>query len=123
MPMPRRASVADYFAQLEDHQRPHLEALRALSLAADPAAEEKLAWNLPVYAREQTRLWMLQNFKQHCSLRFPPRFFGAHKATVEAAGYEAGEGFIKLPYDRELPTKLLKALMRARVNDYEANGA
>ena len=45
------------------------------------------------------------------------------QAQVEAAGYEAGEGFIKLLYDRELPTELLKALMQARVDDYETTGA
>ena len=78
----------------------------------------------PVYVRgENASLWMLQNFKNHCSLRFPPPFFATQKAAVEAAGFEAGQGFIKLPYDSELPTKLLKALMRARVEEYEATGA
>jgi uncharacterized protein YdhG (YjbR/CyaY superfamily) len=122
--MPRRASVADYFDRLDDHQRPHLERLRRLSVETDPRATEKLAWNLPVYVRgEKTRLWMLQNFKNHCSLRFPPRFFASHKAEVEAGGYEAGEGFVKLPYDRELPVELCGKLMRARVREYEATGA
>ena len=123
MPMPRRSSVADYFDQLTPVQRPHLEQLRQLSLAADPQAREELKWNLPVYVRdENTRLWMLQNFKNHCSLRFPPRFFTDHKATVEAAGYEAGEGFIKLPYDREIPVELCQALMQSRIDDFETNG-
>ena len=44
-------------------------------------------------------------------------------AAVEAAGYEAGEGFVKLPYSRVLPTELLKALMQARVEEYAATGA
>jgi uncharacterized protein YdhG (YjbR/CyaY superfamily) len=66
---------------------------------------------------------MLQNFKSHCSLRFPPPFFATQKAAVAAAGYQAGEGFIKLPYDSGLPTELLKALMQARVEEYEATGA
>ena len=124
MPMPKRTSVDDYFAQLDDVQRPHLERLRVLSRRVDPKAREELKWNLPVYVRgESTSLWMLQNFKNHCSLRFPPPFFAAQKATVEAAGYQSGEGFIKLPYDRELPTELLKALMRARVDEYAATGA
>jgi uncharacterized protein YdhG (YjbR/CyaY superfamily) len=124
MPMPKRASVEDYFAQLDGRQRPHLEQLRRLSIETDPEAEEKLAWNLPVYVRDgSTRLWMLQNFKNHCSLRFPPRFFAAHKADVEAAGYEAGEGFIKLPYDREIPTELCRGLMQARIAEYETTGA
>jgi uncharacterized protein YdhG (YjbR/CyaY superfamily) len=124
MPMPKRTSVEDYFAQLTDVQRPHLEVLRELSLKADPEAREELKYNLPVYVRgENTTLWMLQNFKNHCSLRFPPPFFATQKAAVKDAGYEAGDGFIKLPYDRGLPTKLLKALMKARVEEYAATGA
>src|SRR5450755_1669553 len=123
MPMPKRSSVDDFFAQLNDVQRPHLEVLRELSLDADPEAREELKWNLPVYVRgENTNLWMLQNFKHHCSLRFPPPFFALHRATVEAAGYEAGEGFIKLPYARELPIDVLKALMQARIAEYAATG-
>jgi len=122
--MPKRVSVDDFFEQLTDIQRPHLEVLRQLSLDADPEAREELKWNLPVYVRgDKTTLWMLQNFKNHCSLRFPPPFFATQKGTVEAAGYEAGEGFIKLPYVRELPTALLKALMRARVEEYATTGA
>jgi uncharacterized protein YdhG (YjbR/CyaY superfamily) len=116
MPMPTRASVEDFFAQLNNLQRPHLEALRELSRDADPEAREELKWNLPVYVRgEKTTLWMLQNFKNHGSLRFPPPFFATQKAAVEAAGYESGAGFIKLPYERELPTELLKALLKGRV--------
>jgi len=120
MPMPKRATVDDYFAKLDELQRPHLEALRKLSLGADPMAREELKWNLPVYVRgEKTNLWMLQNFKNHCSLRFSPEFFATQREAVEAAGFEAGEGFIKLPYARPLPTKLLKSLMKERVADYE----
>ena len=124
MPMPKRKNVDDYFRQLNDVQRPHLETLRKLSLDADPEAREELKYNLPVYVRgKNTNLWMLQNFKNHCSLRFSPPFFATQKAAVETAGYEGGEGFIKLPYTRELPIELLKALMQARVEDYETTRA
>ena len=124
MPMPKRASVTDYFAQLSHVQRPHLEALRELSLAADRRAQEMLKWNLPVYVRdEKTTLWMLQNFTRHCSLRFPPPFFATQQSVVAAAGYKMGAGFVKLPYERELPTDLLTALMAARVAEYDETGA
>ena len=123
MPMPKRSSVDDFFAQLDDVQRPHLEALRELSRDADPEAREELKWNLPVYVRgKNTSLWMLQNFKNHCSLRFPPPFFATQKATVQAAGYEAGAGFIKLPTAVSC-LQLLKALMQARIEEYAATGA
>jgi uncharacterized protein YdhG (YjbR/CyaY superfamily) len=124
MPMPKRSSVDDYFAQLTDVQRPHLETLRTLSRAADPKAREELKWNLPVYGRgDKTNLWMLQNFSRHASLRFTPAFFASQRPAVEAAGYDAGEGFIKLPYDRELPTDLLDTLMQAGIADFEATGS
>lgn len=123
MPMPKRASVDDYFARLDEVQRPHLEALRELSRKVDPQAREELKWNLPMYVRgDKANLWTLQNFKRHCSLRFSPSFFAAQRAAVEAAGYQAGEGFIKLPYDRPLPIELLTRLMRARLKNYEATG-
>jgi uncharacterized protein YdhG (YjbR/CyaY superfamily) len=124
MPMPKRQSVDDFFAQVTDVQRPHLEALRELSRAADPHAREELKYNLPVYVRgDKANLWMLQNFKNHCSLRFKTEFFATQKALVEAAGYESGEGFVKLPYNRELPTDLLDTLMRARIADFDATGS
>ena len=47
MPIPKRSDVDDYFARLEDGQRPHLEKLRELSRNADPKAKEELKWNLP----------------------------------------------------------------------------
>jgi uncharacterized protein YdhG (YjbR/CyaY superfamily) len=123
MPVPKRTDVDDFFAKVEDHQRAHLEALRELSRKADPKAREELKYNLPTYVRgKNTNLWMLQNFKHHCSLRFNPPFFAPHKAEVEAAGYDYGEGFIKLPYSRELPTKLLTALMKARTKAFLAEG-
>jgi uncharacterized protein YdhG (YjbR/CyaY superfamily) len=122
--MPKRSSVEDYFEQLTPNQRPHLDVLRALSLKADKGIREELKWNLPVYVLgDNTQMWMLQNFKNHCSLRLPPRFFAAHRGEVEAAGYEAGEGFIKLPYDRDVPVALCKKLMQARIDEYEATGA
>jgi hypothetical protein len=46
--------------------------------------------------------------------RFPTGWFGEHRAEVEAAGFEAGEGFIKLPYDRPLPVDLINRLLQYR---------
>lgn len=123
MPMPRRSDVEDYFARLEDHQRPHLERLRELSTSVAPEAREELKWNLPTYVVDtNTNLWMLQNFAKHCSLRFTPRFFASQKEAVDATGWESGAGFVKLPYTRELPVDLLETLMRARLEDHDATG-
>jgi uncharacterized protein YdhG (YjbR/CyaY superfamily) len=123
MPMRKRADVADYFANLTDAQLPHLTELRELSRAAAPDLVETLHWNNPVYLRDGARLWMLQAFKQHASLRFPPSQFGEHRAEVEAAGFETGEGFIKLPYDRPLPVDLINRLLQYRLTQFTATGS
>ncbi len=123
MPSPKRADLHDYYAQLPDVAVPHLAKLRELCQQGLPEAEEVLHWNNPAFVQDGTRLVMLQSFKHHCSLRFPTRLFASQIKAVEAAGYEAGEGFIKLPYDRELPVPLLKRLIKARLDEFEATGA
>ena len=123
MPSPKRASVDDYYAQLPDVAVAHLTKLRELCHAGLPKADEVLRWNQPSFVQDGTPLLMLQSYKAHCSLRFPTRQFATQRAAVEEAGYEAGEGFIKLPYDRPLPVTLLKRLIKARRAEFEATGA
>ncbi len=123
MPSPKRADLDDYYDRLPASARPHLTTLRALCRTGLPKATEALHWNNPAFVQDGTRLLMLQSYKQHCSLRFPTRQFAAQRAAVEAAGFEAGEGFIKLPYDDALPVALLEQLIAARLAEYEATGA
>lgn len=88
----------------------------ALAPEVAPQAREELKQNLPAYVvGENTGLWTLQNFMHHCSLRFSTEFFATQKDRVGAAGEESGAGFVKLPYDRELPVELLTSLMHARL--------
>jgi uncharacterized protein YdhG (YjbR/CyaY superfamily) len=123
MPSPKRADLDDYYAQLPPVAVAHMTALRQLCRTGLPAAVEALQWNNPAFVQDGTRLLMLQSFKAHCSLRFPTRQFASQIAAVEAAGYDAGEGFMKLPFDRELPMALLQQLIRARLDEFEATGA
>ena len=123
MAMPRRDNPEDYYARLPHVARPHLEALRELCRRGLPSAQEVLHWNQPAFVQDGTRLVMLQAFQAHASLRFPTRQFATQRAAVEAAGYEAGEGFVKLPYDRDLPVGLLERLVAARLAEFEATGA
>ena len=41
----------------------------------------------------------------------------------KAAGYETGEGFVKLPYDREIPEQVSRELLRARLAEFLATGS
>lgn len=124
MPAPKVASVDDFFARLPEIQRPHLETLRALSLADAEAngVTETLKWNFPAYAMgpKLTMAWMLQTFKHHCSIRFPVPFFAAWREEAAATGCEAIEGAMKFRWDQEIPTDLVARIIAARVADFEA---
>jgi uncharacterized protein YdhG (YjbR/CyaY superfamily) len=121
MPAPKVASLEEFYARLGDVERPHVERLRELSLEAaeDTAIVEELKHNVPAYTRG-TMVWMVQVFKNHCSVRFPVSFFAARRAEAQAAGYEAIEGALKIRWDQEVPDDLVRELLAARVADFDA---
>ncbi|QLQ09441.1 MAG: DUF1801 domain-containing protein [Nocardioidaceae bacterium] len=104
MPAPKVASVDEFFERLDQNQRPHLEELRALSLAAASGTGviEELKWNFPAYTLGKM-VWTLQCFKNHCSIRFPVPFFADYRDEATAAGYEAIEGRSRLVGTRLSP--------------------
>jgi len=120
MPAPKVASVDEFFARLDDVQRPHLEKLRELSLegAAGTGVTEALKFNFPAYV-DQTMVWTLQCFKNHCSIRFPVSFFADRRDEALAAGYEAIEGALKIRWDQDVPEALIRGLIAARIDDFE----
>ncbi|MGO1570489.1 MAG: iron chaperone [Canibacter sp.] len=120
MPMDKRENPDDYFARLEPHQQAHLNELRRISLAFSDEVNEELRWNTPAYIHNGKSLWMLQAFKNHCSLRFSPEFFELYRAEVKDAGYDSGSGFIKIPYNADIPEALCRKLIRARIDDSDA---
>lgn len=115
MPSPHREDPDDFFAQLDDHQREHLAALRRVSLEYAPEVSEELRWNQPAYIRDGKMMWMLQAYGKHCSLRFTPAFFADHIDEVTAAGYESGAGFLKILYTQEVPEQLCRRLIEAQL--------
>ena len=121
MPAPKVASVDEFFARLDDVQRPHVEKLRELSLAgaAGTGVEEALKYNFPAYAKG-TMVWTLQVFKNHCSIRFPVAFFAPYRAEAEAAGYEAIEGALKIRWDQDVPGDLVARLVADRIDDFDS---
>lgn len=120
MPAPKRANPDDFFDQLPEAQQSHLAELRRISLEFADEVTEELRWNTPAYIHKGKFQWMLQAYKNHCSLRFTPEFFGPHRAEVDAAEYPSGEGFLKIPYDMPVPADLCRSLIRARLDEAQA---
>lgn len=123
VPTPKVLNVDDFLAKLDETQRGVIAVLRALSLAEATKAGliETLKWNWPAYTPSTGKgtVWMLQCFKKHYSIRFPVHFFANHRAEVEAAGYTAIDGALKVAWEQKVPTALVTKLVRARIRDFE----
>lgn len=111
--------VAAYLAKLAPPQRAALERLRAQILAAAPKAEERISYQIPGFFHHGRLVWMAA-FRDHCS------FFPGANATRLARELGYGDlvkakGTLHFMPEKPLPATLVKAIVKARVRENEAN--
>ena|SRR5579862_243383 len=110
----RIASVDEYLDQVHsDKARETLIALRAIIRDEAPEAEEVIKYGIPTY-KFNGFVASFAAFKNHCS------FFPGHTVrdfTEELRGYKVAKGTIQFPPELPLPESLVRAMIRARVNE------
>ena len=108
------ATVDEYLAALPADRRAAMDALREAIRAEAPEATETIAYKMPAYRSHGDQfLVSFDAYKRHYSL------FPASEAVVEALGdrirpYLAGQGTIRFPADRPIPTDLVTEIVRIR---------
>lgn len=107
------ASIDDYIATFPEDIQKKLEELRATVHAAAPGAEEKISYHMPGFALNGNLVYFAA-FKNHIG------FFGGSDAGSEAyknelARYAGPKGSLKFPYDKPLPLKLIRRIVKIRV--------
>ena len=117
----RPLTVDEYIDHLSPRARARVSELRALAIAAAPAATETLKWGYPAYVHPSgVILFMVSGHKAHASIVFTPatrQAFGD-----ELSGYEVGKGSVKLPYDTPVPTDLIARMIHYRTREHEVDG-
>ncbi len=106
-------SVDEYVAHIPENSRAAFGKLRTAIRSASPAeAIETISYGIPAIKHGRVLVWF-GAFAKHCSL-FPTN------AVIEAfedelAEYTVSKGTIQFPFDRPLPTALIKKMVKARV--------
>ena len=106
------ASPEAYIASTPKAAQPHLRQLRALIRQLAPRAEERISYGIVGYFYP-TRMIYVGGHAKHVAL-YP---------AGDAAGLEKylyGASTLRFPLDEPLPVAKIKALVRARVKEYEA---
>lgn len=97
-----------------------LREIRLILKRAAPGAVESIKWGSPVF-EEKRILFSFSAHKSH--LNFMPTGPVLKHFENEISGYKHGKDTIQFPYDKPLPTELIKKLAAYRVWDVKENDA
>ena len=109
----RFTSVPEYIAAKPKEARVALEGVRKAIRKAVPAAEEGLAYQMPVYTLNGVPVIYFAGWKEHYSL-YPASDALVAAFKRELAPYERSKGTIRMPLGEPVPVKLIERIARFR---------
>jgi len=111
--------VDEYIAQVPDEQRPVLTTLRDIIRSIAPDAVESISYGIPTYKQDGKPLVYFGTASTHYALY---AISGAvrEKYSEELAGYSMSKGTIRFPFDKPIPSGLIKKLLKAALQENEA---
>ena len=103
------ADVNEYIELQAFEAHAHLEELRSIILNNVPNVRERIAWSMPVYERDK-RSVSFAACKRHVSLYVDFELFEKFKSQLSE--FEIKKNAIYLPYNKTLPTDLIKDIIK-----------
>src|SRR5581483_732926 len=105
--------VDEYIALSPQEVQYKLKELREIIKSAAPKAQEHIRYGMPYYYYKG-RLVYFGLSKKHIGLYILTPIIEEHKSELK--GYETTKAAIRFPLDEKLPIKLIKKLVKARIN-------
>ncbi len=118
--MSKPTNVEEYINAAPDYAQGKLNEIRSLLKSVAPEASEELKWGQPVFI-EKRILFSYAAFKNH--LTFMPTGPSLEHFRKELSSFKTGKDTIQFPYDKPLPTDLIKRIARYRRKDVIENDA
>lgn len=111
------SDIDEYINGYPDEIREPLRKIREAIRSAAPNAKEKISYRMPSY----TLNGMLVYFAAHTShLGFYPLTSAIAAFRDELEPYKTSKGTIQFPYNKPLPVRLIKKIIRFRVMENNA---
>lgn len=109
-------TVAEYIAAAPKEARPLLRQMRKTIRAAAPGATESLKWGMPAHSYKRI-LVMYGAFTHHLSLYPGTHTLRALKGNKDVARFQTSTSTVQFPFDRPLPTALIRRITTHRVKE------
>ncbi len=112
-------SVEDYIALAPKETQTKLRRFRAIIKDVAPMASESVSYQMPFYSYKGQLAWFaLAPRRSYIGLYLRPPVIEDHRDELK--GYVTTKSAIHFPLDTEIPTALVKKLVRARMRMNEA---
>jgi uncharacterized protein YdhG (YjbR/CyaY superfamily) len=108
-------TVGEYFSSLSGERQKRLEELRVTIKKAAPDSEEVISYNMPAFKYKGMLVYYMAH-KNHIG------FYPGNKAVNEVfkddlTNYKTSKGTIQLPFDKPIPKRLVKNIVKFRVKE------
>lgn len=113
-------SVDEYINAAPLFAQEKLREIRSILRNVAPNATEMIRWGYPVLF-EKRILFSYSAFKKH--INFMPTGPAMKPFEEELSEFTTGKDTIQLPYDKPLPSALIKKIAEYRVKDVKVNDA
>jgi len=114
-------SIDDFIAAHDEPARSRLQELHRLAKTAAPEATEAIKWGSPAYLhRKGTILFVISAHAKHTNVTVTPTTRQAF--DDELIDVETGMGSVKIPYDQDVPSALLRRMIAYRIREFEDHG-
>jgi uncharacterized protein YdhG (YjbR/CyaY superfamily) len=112
-------TVAKYISAAPEKARSHLKEIRAAIKSAVPKAEEEISWGKPYY-RSHGMLAGFDAFKNHVSFEiWADELEKQDRDKLEERGYKTGKRTFQISYDQDVPTAVIKTLVKVQAKANE----
>ncbi len=111
--------VTAYISAQPEPQRSTLTTMRATIGSLLPRAEECLAYGMPSWRVDGTAVAGIAASKAHCAF-FPHSGTALDGLADRLAGYDLAKGTVRFAVDTPLPTPLVRAVIKARLDEVSA---
>ncbi|EMJ86130.1 iron chaperone [Leptospira kirschneri] len=107
-------NIDEYINLFPEDVQDKLRKLRSAIRKAAPNAEEKISYQMPVFALNGNLVYFAA-YKKH--IGFYPTSSGIKKFQSELNEYKTSKGAVQFPMDQPLPLRLIAKIVKYRIKE------